>query len=100
MPQFTPPVRSEPIPTQQKPFKYYRQPVSMSVVYRNSHYTEVRSPHQEETDLLVEGVTWFPGGRTHAVSVETALALEADGFAFENFPAYGEGGYGQGTYGG
>ena len=80
MPIFKPPVRSERIPTDQKPFKFYTQPVSMSVVYRNSRFQEVRHPTQEETDALEEGVTWFAGGRTYTVTDATATLLEADGF--------------------
>jgi hypothetical protein len=101
MPSFTPPVRQVGNNhVHQRPFRYYRHAVSMTVLYRNGHFTEVRVADPAETDLLKEGVTWFPGGRTYAISTETALLLEGDGYAFENFPAYGEGGYGQGTYGG
>ena len=80
MPVFTPPVRSERIPTNEKPFKFYTRPVSMSVVYRNSRFQEVRTPTQEETDALEEGVTWFCGGHTYNVSDATATLLQADGF--------------------
>lgn len=80
VPTFTPPVRSEKIPTKHPLFKHYSRLASFTVLWRNSHFTEVRYPAQEETDQLVEGVTWFPGGRTFTVSAETAALLEADGF--------------------
>jgi hypothetical protein len=77
---FSPPVRWERIPTHQKPFKYYRRPVSMSVVYRDSHFQEVRVTNSDETENLEEGTTWFPGGRSHPVNQDTKALLEADGF--------------------
>ena len=76
---FTPPVRRERIPTNEKPFKFYTQPVSMSVVQRNGRFQEVRVAHDIQENL-VEGQTWFSGGRTYTVSDELALLLQADGF--------------------
>lgn len=81
MQRFTPPVHYQKLShIKQKPFSFYAWPVSMSVVLRNSHFQEVRSPSQDETDALVEGETWFAGGRTYLVSDETASLLQADGF--------------------
>lgn len=81
MPTFQAPVSYERVPTDIKPFKYYQQPVSFAVVWRNSHFQSIRAPHQEETDALVEGVTWFTGGRVYTISQATADLLTADGFA-------------------
>lgn len=83
MPTFTPPVITERMPTRVKPFCFYGQPVSFAVVFRNGHFQSVRVPSQTETDALVEGVTWFTGGRTYTVSADTASLLTADGFTVE-----------------
>ncbi|HET6915455.1 MAG TPA: hypothetical protein VFH56_05135, partial [Acidimicrobiales bacterium] len=68
---FSPPVHDEPMPTRVKPFCFFVQPVSFAVVMRNGHFQSVRTPSQEETDRLVEGETWFTGGRTYNVSGDT-----------------------------
>jgi hypothetical protein len=63
-----------------KPFKFYTMPQGIAVVWRNGHFVQVRVPSQVETEALVEGVTWFSGGRTYTVSTDTAALLTADGF--------------------
>lgn len=80
MPTFTPPVETERMPTRVKPFVFYGQPVSFAVVFRNGHYQSVRTPTQDETAALVEGVTWFTGGRSYTVSADTAALLTNDGY--------------------
>ena len=91
--------------TNQKPFKYFYEPVTFAVVLRNGHYVEVRVPSQDETDALTEGSTWFSGGRTYTISSATATALNTDGFTTVDKPAgwvpsgYGRESYGSGVYG-
>ena len=80
MPTFTPPTRQERMQTREKPFRFFSHTVSDAVVRRNGHFQLVRTPSQEETAALVEGVTWFSGGRTYQVSDDTAVLLTADGF--------------------
>lgn len=77
---FTPEVLWEPMPTSMKPYKFFKQPVSFAVVFRNGHFQSVRVPTQDETAALVEGETWFTGGRSYVVSHDTAILLESDGF--------------------
>lgn len=67
-------------PTAGRLFSFFTQSMSYAVVFRNGHYQTVRVPSQEETDLLVEGATWFSGGRSYIVDADTALLLQADGF--------------------
>lgn len=81
MPIFTPPVVQERMPASAgRLFSFYTQPQGHAVVWRNGHFVQVRVPSQEETAALVEGVTWFTGGRTYDVSADTATLLNADGF--------------------
>lgn len=89
----------EPMPTSQKPFKFFTQPVSFAVVYRNSHYQSVRLPHVDETDQLIEGRTWFTGGRSYLVDDETAALLAADGYTTTIPSGFGNGPYGDTFYG-
>ena len=80
MPTFTPPVVSDPIRGAGRLFSFYTMPQGIAVVWRNGHFVQVRTPSQEETAALVEGVSWFSGGRTYTVSADTAALLNADGF--------------------
>ncbi|HET7415524.1 MAG TPA: hypothetical protein VFI97_07500 [Arthrobacter sp.] len=80
MPIFTPPVTWEPMPTDVKPFCFFKQKVSFAVVFRNGHFQSVRTPSQRETDALVEGKTWFTGGRSYFVDTDTANLLAGDGY--------------------
>lgn len=66
--------------THVEPFRFFAQTVSDAVVMRNGHFQLVRTPSQEETAALVEGATWFSGGRSYLVSDDTATLLAADGF--------------------
>ena len=100
MPLFTPPVHDEPMPTRVKPFCFFVQPVSFAVVFRNGHFQSVRTPSQDETRALVEGKTWFTGGRTYYVDADTQTLLQADGFTVDPDPGYGVNPYGSGSYGG
>lgn len=86
--------------TPERLFRFFTQTMSYAVVFRNGHYQAVRTPSQEETDALVEGRTWFSGGRTYVIDYDTTALLEADGFGSTQFTGYGEGGYGLGPYGG
>lgn len=67
-------------PSSGRVFSFFTQTHSYAVVWRNGHFQTVRTPSQEETDRLEEGVTWFTGGRSYTVSADTALLLQADGF--------------------
>lgn len=80
MPTFTPPTRVERLPTAVSPFKFFGVEVASAVVFRNGHFVQARVPSQDETDALVEGVTWFTGGRSYTVSADTAALLTTDGF--------------------
>lgn len=101
MPRFTPPTQREKVSTPgDRLFSRYGVEVGLSVVKTNGVYTVTPYPWLGDLEGLKDGVDYFLGGRDYTVSVDVALALEADGFAFENFPGYGEGGYGMGTYGG
>lgn len=89
---FTPPVRwVNNSHLQEKPYRFYRHQVSMSVVYRNSTFQEVRVANPDETNDLVEGETWFSGGRSYIVSEETAALLAGDGFTTTPVPQFGIG---------
>lgn len=78
---FTPPTFEERMYTPgQRLFTFFTQTMSFAVVFRNGHYQNVRVPSQEETDALVEGKTWFSGGRTYTVDRDTANLLKADGY--------------------
>jgi hypothetical protein len=72
----------------------------MSVVLRNSRFQEVRVADPAETDALIEGETWFAGGREYLVSDATATLLAGDGFTTTAEPGYGDGPYGEDFYGG
>lgn len=100
MPRFTPPTVEQGVRRGDRLFDRYTIPVGQSVVKVDGTYTVVPYPWLGDLEGLQDGVDYFLGGRDYTVSVDVALALEADGFAFDNFPAYGEGGYGMGTYGG
>lgn len=83
MASFTPPVVSD----SSDDFFYgrYQIPVGQSVLLSNGHYATTPYPWLGEirpeggTDL-VEGVSWFQGGRTYTVSSAVAAALVADGY--------------------
>lgn len=83
MPIFTPPVEWEPMPTNVKPFKFFKQKISFAVVWRNGHFQSVRVPSQVETDALVEGETWFTGGRSYFIDQATADLLTNDGYTVD-----------------
>jgi len=100
VPTFTPPTFEERMAGAGRLFSFYTQTMSHAVVMRNGHFQAIRTPSQEETAALVEGVTWFSGGRTYVITNDTGALLEADGFEVTGMAGYGEGGYGTGIYGG
>lgn len=100
MPVFTPPTFEERMAGAGRLFSFYTQTMSYAVLFRNGRFQTVRTPSQEETAALVEGVTWFSGGRSYDVSDDTAALLAADGFTTTTNPGYGDGPYGNDFYGG
>lgn len=82
MPTFTPPTRLE--GSTDPFFGRYSIPVGQSVVLRNGVYTVVPCPWLGEIASLVDGVSYFLGGRTYTITAPVAAALQADGFTVEN----------------
>lgn len=81
--------------------------VGLTVLKVADHY--VTSPYPWLGDLapLTEGTDYFLGGRTYEVTLETAIALQADGYETTTTPpdggepsGFGQGGFGTGVFGG
>lgn len=87
-------------PTDRSPFKYFTEPYTVGVVYRNGHFVEVPVLDADEVAGLVEGVTWFDGGRPYLVDDDTAGLLVADGFSVTDPDGFGVGPFLDGFYGG
>jgi hypothetical protein len=83
MATFTPPTTT--VSSDDLLFGRYTFPVGQSVLLTDGHYVTTPYPWLGEirpvggTDL-VEGETWFQGGRTYTVSSAVAAALTADGY--------------------
>lgn len=76
----------------------YKIPVGVSVLWNGTTFVDTPYPWLGELVDLVEGVTWFQGGRTYHVSGETFDRLAAAGYEI-NVSGYGDDGYGEGEYG-
>jgi hypothetical protein len=81
LPSFTTPTRLE--GSSDFFFGRYTIPVGVSVVLVDGHYVEMPYPWLGAIADLVDGETYFLGGRTYEVSESVANALEADGFTTE-----------------
>lgn len=78
MPTFTPPTRSEAC---EDPFwGRFSTEVGVSVLWDGATYTSVPYPWLGELVNLVEGETWFQGGRTYTITPAVAAALNAAGY--------------------
>lgn len=102
MPYFTPPTVTESAASD-KFFGRFGLEVGQSVLLVNGTYVTRPYPWLGEIrpwdgTELIEGETWFQGGRTYEVSEAVALLLSGDGFTVGN--GYGQGQYGDGYYGG
>lgn len=97
MPTFTPPTREEGASSDAL-WGRYSIPVGISVLRVNGVFAERPYPALVEIDGLTEGVDWFQGGRTYAISDETAAELSAAGFV-PLAQGYGETPYGVGPFG-
>jgi hypothetical protein len=97
MPSFTPPVVQQ--GSDDPFFGRYLTNVGVSVVWNGTTFVAQPYPWLGEIRDLVEGQTWFQGGRTYQVDDSTASLLQAAGFTTSAL-GYGEGLYGVGGYGG
>ena len=79
MPLFTPPTTTE--SSDDRLFGRFRYTVGVSVLWNGATFEQVPYPWLGEIAELVEGETWFQGGRTYAVDDATADLLEASGFS-------------------
>lgn len=77
----------------------FRMVVGVSVVWDGAHFTDRPVPWLGEIAELVEGETWFQGGRTYEVSDDTASLLAADGYDVGGEGGFGDSGFGEGAYG-
>lgn len=88
MPTFTPPtwnvvppVLPETHGPQRRLFSYYGPwPRGRSVLFVGGHYVIHDNPSTDDLAGLVEGLTWFQGGRRYTVDNAIAALLNADGF--------------------
>lgn len=78
MPTFTPPTTTE--SSEDLLFGRYQMTVGISVLWNGSTFVDQPYPWLGEIVDLVEGETWFQGGRTYTVSSTTATALNAAGY--------------------
>lgn len=78
MATFTPNTRSE--ACEDAFWGRYSTQVGVSVLWNGTTFTDVPYPWLGELVNLVEGVTWFQGGRTYTVDAPTAAALNAAGY--------------------
>jgi hypothetical protein len=97
MPTFTPPIVQE--GSDDPFFGRFLTNVGQSVVWDGTTFTTTPYPWLGEIHDLVEGETYFLGGRVYQVSDATASLLQAAGYQTEAI-GYGEGLYGVGGYGG
>jgi hypothetical protein len=78
----------------------YSIPVGQSVVKKDGVFRTTPYPWLGDIADLVEGVEYFLGGRTYAVSGEVASELMAAGYTVDGADfGYGQGPYGVGAYG-
>lgn len=80
MPTFTPPTEKQSLPGAAL-WARIGIDVGVSVVKIDGRFRNVPYPALMEIDPLVEGVDYFLGGRTYQISTQTAVALQADGYA-------------------
>lgn len=78
MPTFTPPTQSQAV--EDRFWGRYSVPVGISVLWNGSTFTDVPYPWLGELIDLVEGETWFQGGRVYTVTSDVAAALNAAGY--------------------
>lgn len=78
MPTFTPPTTTE--SSDDYFFGRFQIPVGVSVLLTDAGFADVPYPWLGEVAELVEGETWFQGGRTYTISAATATALTAAGY--------------------
>lgn len=93
---FTPPITHE--SSNDFFFGRYKIPVGISVLWNGTTFVNMPYPWLGELVDLVEGETWFQGGRTYHVSGDTYDRLVAAGYDVIGF-GYGFGGYGVNPYG-
>lgn len=99
MPTFTPPTVAQ--GSTDPFFGRYSIQVGQSVVRSDGTFQTVSYPWIGELQAAgVEGTDWFQGGRTYVVSDATASELTTAGYTCTADPGYGEGPYGDGSYGG
>ena len=97
MPTFTPPTTTE--SSSDLFFGRYRVPVGISVIWDGTTFISQPYPWLGDLVDLVEGETWFQGGRTYQVDDITAGKLQNAGFVCDRL-GYGEALYGIQGYGG
>lgn len=97
MPSFTPPIVQQ--GSDDPFFGRYLTNAGVSVVWDGTTFVAQPYPWLGEIQNLVEGKTWFQGGRVYQVDDITAGLLQNAGFVTEAL-GYGEGGYGVQGYGG
>lgn len=78
MPLFTPPTVKQ--GSNDHFFGRYSIDVGQSVLLRDGVYVTTPYPALMEVAPLVEGESWFQGGRTYVVSASVAAALVASGY--------------------
>lgn len=98
MARFKPPTQAQAMPDTF--WGRYSIPVGVSVIRDGDTYENVPTPTEDDFEAAgVEGTDWFRGGYVYKISPALAEALAAAGYVIA-YTDYGDGGYGEGFYGG